>query len=207
MDHSEIEKMFTRGDGSFAFARWGRPLAPVVFGVDDATLSVIKGAIEAVCQVSGHETMDGDAELGSNYMWFFFRDWDELLEVPRLGDMVPDLEPLVVRLKDVDANQYRVFRFDDSGPIKAVFVFLRMDQALSDVPAQTLALSQVVQSMVLWSDVAFMDKSPLEVAGETVVLRPEIGALLRAAYDPVLPVATQDKTHALRLAARVGVTL
>lgn len=207
MDHSEIEKMFTRGDGSFAFARWGRPLAPVVFGVDDATLSVIKGAIEAVCQVAGHETMDGDAELGSNFMWFFFRDWDELLEVPRLGDMVPDLEPLVVRLKDVDANQYRVFRFDDSGAIKAVFVFLRMDQALSDVPAQTLALSQVVQSMLLWSDVAFMDKSPLAVAGETLVLRPEIGALLRAAYDPVLPVATQDKTHALRLAARVGVTL
>ena len=204
MDHSEIEKMFTRGDGSFAFARWGRPLAPVVFGVDDATLSVIKGAIEAVCQVAGHETMDGDAELGSNFMWFFFRDWDELLEVPRLGDMVPDLEPLVVRLKDVDANQYRVFRFDDSGAIKAVFVFLRMDQALSDVPAQTLALSQVVQSMLLWSDVAFMDKSPLAVAGETVVLRPEIGALIRAAYDPVMPAASQDNTQALRLAARVG---
>jgi hypothetical protein len=100
-----------------------------------------------------------------------------------------------------------VFRFDDSGAIKAVFVFLRMDQALSDVPAQTLALSQVVQSMLLWSDVAFIDQSPLAVAGETLVLRPEIGALLRAAYDPVLPVATQDKTHALRLAARVGVTL
>lgn len=204
MDHSEIEKMFTRGDGSFAFARWGRPLAPVVFGVDDATLSVIKGAIEAVCQVAGHETMDGDAELGSNFMWFFFRDWDELLEVPRLGDMVPDLEPLVERLKDVDANQYRVFRFDDSGAIKAVFVFLRMDQALSDVPAQTLALSQVVQSILLWSDVAFMDQSPLAVAGETVVLRPEIGALIRAAYDPVLPAASQDNTQSLRLAARVG---
>ncbi|WP_390913306.1 hypothetical protein [Pseudosulfitobacter sp. SM2401] len=204
MDHSEIEKMFTRGDGSFAFARWGRPLAPVVFGVDDATLSVIKGAIEAVCQVAGHETMDGDAELGSNFMWFFFRGWDELLEVPRLGDMVPDLEPLVERLKDVDANQYRVFRFDDSGAIKAVFVFLRMDQALSDVPAQTLALSQVVQSILLWSDVAFMDQSPLAVAGETVVLRPEIGALIRAAYDPVLPAASQDNTQSLRLAARVG---
>ena len=145
MDHSEIEKMFTRGDSSFAFARWGRPLAPVVFGVDDATLSVIKGAVEAVCQVSGHEIMDGDAELGSNFMWFFFRDWDELLEVPRLEDMVPDLEPLVGRLKDIEANQYRVFRFDDSGAIKAVFVFLRMDQALSDVPAQTLALSDGVK--------------------------------------------------------------
>lgn len=204
MDPSDVEKLFTRGDGSFAFARWGRPLAPVVFGVDDATLSVIKGAVEAVCQISGHEMMDGDVELGSNFMWFFFSDWDELLEVPRLGDMVPDLEPLVGRLKAVDANQYRVFRFDDHGAIKAVFVFLRMDKNLSDVPAHTLALSQVVQSMLLWSDVAFMDQSPLAIAGETVVLRPEIGALMRAAYDPVLPAVSQDTTHALRLAARVG---
>jgi hypothetical protein len=204
MEHSEIERLFTRDDGSYAFARWGRALAPVVFGVDDATLSVIKGAIEAVCQVAGHETMEGDAELGSNFMWFFFRDWDELLEVPRLGDMVPDLEPLVGRLKSADANQYRAFRFDDSGAIKAVFVFLRMDEALSEIPAQTLALTQVVQSMVLWSDVAFGDQSPLALAGETVVLRPEIGALIRAAYDPVLPSATHDKVHALRLAARVG---
>ena len=205
MDHTEIEALFTRGDGGFAFARWGRPLAPVVFGVEDATLGVIKGAVEAVCQACGQEMMDGDAELGSNFMWFFFREWDELLEVPRLDEMVPDLEPLVGRLKDVDANQYRVFRFDEAGAIKAVFVFLRMDEALSEVPAQTLALSQVVQSMLLWSDKAFMDKSPLAIAGEAVVLRPEIGALMRAAYDPVMPATAQDASHALRLAARVGV--
>ena len=48
MDHTEIEALSTRGDGGFAFARWGRPLAPVVFGVEDATLGVIKGAVEAV---------------------------------------------------------------------------------------------------------------------------------------------------------------
>ncbi len=35
----EIETLFTRGDGSFAFARWGRAICPVVFGVDDATLA------------------------------------------------------------------------------------------------------------------------------------------------------------------------
>ena len=28
--------LFTRSDGSYLAARWGRPLAPVVFGVDDA---------------------------------------------------------------------------------------------------------------------------------------------------------------------------
>ena len=122
-----------------------------------------------------------------------------------MARLVPDLEPLVAKLESVDANQYRFFRFDDSGAIKACFVFLRMDKALSDVPAQTLALSQIVQSILLWSDLAFQDRSALAVAGDTTILRPEIAALLRAAYDPVMPGAAQDASHALRLAARLEV--
>ena len=205
MDSGDVEQLFRRGDGQFAFARWGRAIAPVVFGVEDETLGVIKGAIEAVCQLAGHEMADGDAELGSNFMWFFLQEWDELLDVPRLDDMVPDLGPLVKRLKDVDANQYRVFRFDNAGAIKACFVFLRMDANLKAVSADTLALSQVTQSILLWSDTAFQTQSPLALVGETTVLRPEIGQLISAAYDPVLPVSTKDPTHALRLSARIGV--
>ena len=205
MDFTDVEQLFTRADESFAFARWGRGIAPVVFGVEDETLGVIKGAIDAVCRLAGHEMTDGDAELGSNFMWFFFRDWDELLEVPRLGDMVPDLEPLVGRLKDADANQYRAFRFDDVGAIKACFVFLRMDDSLSALPADTLALSQATQSMLLWSDTAFKTQSPLALVGETTVLRPEIGQVIAAAYDPILPASSQDPTHALRMFARIGI--
>ncbi|MGJ8618290.1 MAG: hypothetical protein ACSHWS_15720, partial [Sulfitobacter sp.] len=114
------------------------------------------------------------------------------------------LAPLVARLQAADANQYRIFRFDEAGAIKACFVFLRMDAHLSAVPAHTLALSQITQSMVLWSDTAFQDRSPLATSGETTVLRPEIAEILRAAYDPVLPVVAQDASHALRLAARIG---
>ena len=204
MDFTDVEQLFTRADESFAFARWGRGIAPVVFGVEDETLGVIKGAIDAVCRLAGHEMTDGDAELGSNFMWFFFRDWDELLEVPRLCDMVPDLEPLVGRLKEADANQYRAFRFDDAGAIKACFVFLRMDDSLSALPADTLALSQATQSMLLWSDTAFKTQSPLALVGETTVLRPEIGQVIAAAYDPILPVSSHDPTHALRMSARIG---
>lgn len=204
MDASEIEKLFTRSDGSYAFSRWGRPICPVVFGVQDETLNVIKAAIEAVCQLATHEMGEMDAELGSNLMIFFFRQWEELPQVPGMDRLVPDLDPLVAKLSEVEANQYRFFRFDEAGAIKACFVFLRMDQHLSDVPAQTLALSQITQSVLLWSDTAFQDQSALAVAGDTTVLRPDIAALIRAAYDPVMPVAAQDASHALRLAARIG---
>ena len=204
MGSDEIEALFTRTDGSYLFARWGRPIAPVVFGVDEATLSVVKGACEAVVQLAGHEMAETDPELGSNLMVFFFRAWEELLEVPKLDHMIPDLHPLVARLVAADANQYRVFRFDEAGAIKAAFVFLRMDSELSDVSADTLALSQMVQTIVLWSDRAFQSRSALAVAGDHTVLRPDIGDVIRASYDPVMPAVARDASHALRLAARVG---
>lgn len=204
ISHEGVEALFTRADGTYLFARWGRPLVPVVFGTDDSTLEIVKGAVEAVALMAGHSMAETDPELGVNLMFFFFREWDELTEVPDLDRMVPDLGPLVERLKAAEANQYRIFRFDEAGAIKASFVFLRMDEELSKVPADTLALAQVVQTIVLWSDTAFVGRSPLAQAPEgKVILRPDIGAVIRASYDPVMPVVAQDPSHALRLAARV----
>lgn len=204
MTPSDIETLFTRSDGSYGFARWGRPIAPIVFGVQDETLSIVKGALEAVVALAGHKMAETDPELGSNLMMFFFRDWDELLEVPDLDKLIPELAVLVGKLKAAGANQYRLFRFEESGAIKAAFVFLCMDKDMSKLPAETLALQQVAQTILLWSDTAFRTQSPLAVTeGGATILKPEIAGVIRAAYDPVMPVAAQDVSHALRLSARV----
>ncbi len=200
----DITALFTRSDGSYLFARWGRPIAPIVFGVEDATLQVVKGACEAVVALAGHKMAETDPELGANLMFFFFRDWAELLDVPDLGRMIEGLTPLVDRLQAADANQYRVFRFDADGAVKACFVFLRMDAAMSAIPAEELALGQVAQSVLLWSDTAFSARSPLAVAGGKVILRPEIAGVIAAGYDPVMPAVAQDPSHALRLFARMS---
>lgn len=198
-----IEAMFTRDDGSFQFARWGRPVVPIVFGVEDETLSVVKGAFEAVIALAGHKMAETDPELGANCMVFFFRDWEELLAVPDLDRLIPDLASLVTRLVSAGANQYRAFRFDEAGAIRAAFVFVRMDAQMAAQPAETLALAQVVQVMLLWSEAAFREQSPLALAGDATILRPEIAGLIRAAYDPILPGAARDASHALRLFARM----
>lgn len=202
MEPGEVEALFTRGDGSYLFARWGRPIVPVVFGVAEESLPVIKGAFEAVVALAGHKMAETDPELGANLMVFFVRDWAELLAVPDLDRLVPELAGLVGRLEAAGANQYRIFRFETSGAIKAAFVFLRMDAALAEMAAEDLALAQAVQTILLWSDRAFDGSSPLGRMGGGVILRPEIGAVIRAGYDPVLPVMARDPSHALRLAAR-----
>jgi len=202
MTPEDAEAYFTRGDGSYLFSRWGRPIVPVVFGVDDATLAIVKGAVEAVVVLANHKMAETDPELGANLMVFFFRDWTELPEVPKLDAMIPDLGPLCDRLQAAGANQYRLFRFDADGAIKAAFVFVRMDEALSAVPAETLALSQAAQVILLWSDKVFEATSPLAKAGDVVVLRPDIAALIRAGYDRTMPAVAQDPSHTLRLAAR-----
>ncbi|NGM44617.1 hypothetical protein G5B31_03620 [Rhodobacter sp. SGA-6-6] len=204
MTPTEIEALFTRADGSFLCARWGRPIVPVVFGVEEATLATVKGAIEAVVAHAGHRMAETDPELGANLMVFFFRDWSELPQVPNLDRMIPGLGPLCERLKAAGANQYRAFRYDPAGAIRAAFVFLRMDAHLSALPAADLALAQAAQAMLSWGEGAFAAASPLARDGDRVLLRPEIAALIRAAYDPVLPPVSQDPSHALRLAARMG---
>ena len=203
MDESEVRRYFTRHDGSYLCARWGRPIVPVVFGVDDATLSVFKGAIEAVVAMAGHKMAETDPELGANMVFFFFRRWRELLETRDLDKLVPDLEPLVARLQNEGANRYRLFRFDEGGAIKAVFVFLKIDDAMAEIPAEDLALTEAGSAMLLWAEEAFADKGLLGLVGDKVVLRPDVAAIIRAAYDPVMPDVAEDASHALRMAARI----
>lgn len=198
-----VEEFFTRASGDYVFARWARPIAPVVFGVEEETLQIIKGAIEACVVIAGHEVAETDPEIGSNLMMFFFSDWDELLDVPNMDEMIPDLPDKVATLKERGAHQYRAFRFDDGGAIKACFTFVRMSGAMTEVPADVIALSQAIQAMLLWSDTIFTQDSPLTQTEEGAVVRPDVANLLRAAYDPLLPASARDASHALRIFARL----
>ena len=208
MTPEKVAALFTRSDGSFQFARWGRPLAPVVFGTDDATLDIFKDAIRAVAGLGDLSLTDTDPELGVNLPVFVVPDWAELAEVPHLGELIPDLGALLPRLQAADANQYRSFRFDEAGAIRLCVILLRNDANLQAASAQTVATAQMAQSMLLWSDTAFSDESPVALLPEgAAIVRPQIAALIRAAYDPVLPAASQEPALAHRLAARAGLLL
>jgi hypothetical protein len=199
-----IEQLFTRNDGNYSFARWGRPIAPIVFGVDDDTLGNLKGAISQAVAVTGGTLAETDPEFGANFMWFFCTEWDEIAAVPDLEKLVPDLQSLVVGLSKKNVNEHRMFIFDTDGAIKMCLLFLRMKGDITDMPAQVLGVGETLQSLLTWADDAFAKQSPIAVIKENgiCIVKPNYAALVRAAYDPVMPSGASDTSHALRLYPR-----
>ena len=184
----DIEALFTRADSSFLCARWNRPIAPVIFGLADESLPIFRAAIGAVATHAGVAMTETDPEMGSNFMLFFVRDWNELSGVPDL-DRLTGQPDLPARLAEASADQYRLFRFDAGGGIRACLTFVRLSGALSDAHPAELAETLAVRAMLTFA----RDVTP----------SPDLAQLIRVACDPVLPPSATDPSHALRLAARL----
>jgi hypothetical protein len=201
-----VAALFTRSDGRFRFARWDRPLVPVITGTDEEGARIFEHALGAVAGLGGLPIAGTDPELGANFLVFFCSSWTELPAIPGLARLVPDLDRLLSVLQGAGANQYRIFGFDDAGAIRICLVLLRYDDDLKRVSARTLALSQSVQSLLLWSDGAFTAESPLALLAPEgrAVVKPWHADLVRAAYDRALPAASDEPGLALRLQARMA---
>jgi len=209
LNAGRVEQLFTAKDGTYRFSRWGREIAPVVFGVDDVTLDHLKDAMTEVANIANMKFAETDPELGSNLMMFFCTDWDELDMVPNLDKLLPDFEILKSSLKRSDANQYRTFSFDDTGGIRVCIVLLRFDEHMADTTIQTLGVGQMAQCILLWGDEAFAQDSPIAIVPQNgmCVVKPNYAAVIRAAYDVTLPPSATDTSHAMRLAARAELLL
>ena len=204
MSYEKIVNFFSNEQG-YRFSRWNKPIAPVVFGVDDNTLEAIKMGFTEVISLTSLSMSDVDVDLGANFMVFFCADWLELKSVPDLNKLVPKLADLLVILDKKNAHQYRVFSFDKNGAITLCILILKYDRELASVSVQTLSMSQMLKSILLWSPNAFVSESPLEVEEKNNFCRVKLfyKALLRASYDINLPDYSRDESHALRLDARV----
>jgi len=148
-------------------------------------------------------------ELGSNLMFFFCTDWDELDMVPNLDKLLPDFDILKASLKRSGANQYRTFSFDQNGGIRVCIVLLRFDEHMAETTIQTLGVGQMTQCILLWGDEVFDADSPIAIIPQNgmCIVKPNYAAVIRAAYDPTMPPSATDASHAMRLAARAELLL
>ena len=209
LDATQIEKLYMTANGDYHFARWGRPIVPVIFGVDDETLTHLKAAITTTVGLTGGKISETDPELGANFMWFFCKEWDEVLYVPDLDRLLPNVDEIVTHLKSTNGHTHRSFAFDDEGGIKLCILMIRMTDDTADLSAHVLATGETFQCLSLFAPNAFAEHSPIAVIQENgmCLAKPNYAALIRAAYDPVMPISANDASHALRLAARAGVML
>lgn len=187
-DPNDIIRLFRR-DGNYLCARWGRPVAPVIFGLADESLDMFGAALRAVYAHAGHPIADTDPEMGANLMMFFCREWTELREIPDL-DRLTGQADLDARLREAGTDYYQILRFDADGAIRACLSFIRMGGRLADSHPAMLAETLAVRTM-------------LSFAAE-VSASEDLARVILAAYDPVMPNAARDESHALRLAARVA---
>ena len=203
-DESQIETLFTH-DGQYRFARWGRPIAPMVVGTDDKSLVAIKEAFANVVGIANMKLAETDPELGANFLVFFCSKWEEIAAVPDIDKLMPGMDALVGDLNRAGANQYRHFAFDEQGGIKMCIMLIKVDAEMAKLSVQALATDQMARSILLWSETAFLLKSPIGIieANNMAIVRPPIAAVIRCAYDATMPVAAEDPTHTLRLASRV----
>jgi hypothetical protein len=199
-----IRAQFAREDGTFRFARWTRPLAPAVFGGDEGTEALVTGALGAVAGLAGLEVVGEDPELGRNALVFVAEGWDGFGEVPRLDRLAPGFARVKPTLMSVGANQFRWFHFEPGGAVRMTVSLIVVDAATAEADARAVALMEAAQTILLWSETAFMTRRAVAISAEgRAALDPWRADLIRAAYDPVLPDATEDPGLAGALAARM----
>lgn len=202
MTPDEIAPLFTRPDGSFHFARWARPVAPMVYGVAAETLPLMKGGVRLIADLIGQPWAETDAEAGFNNLLICVAEWWELAGETELERILPEIGTLAAQLAEDEAEQYRLFRFDPEGGIRHCLTLMRISGALARMPADLIALGHAVATALDWAPGALAG-GIMRSGAEGAELRPDLIALMKAAYDPALPAVATDPAFAYRLSARI----
>ena len=208
-DAERIQRLF--GGDAFKFARWGGPLAPMIVGLDDKGCRLFEEAIAAVAEVAGAKIDEIDPEMGANMQIYVMGDWGHALRIPNLPNFLPNLQDLVARLNEANANRYRVFAFDDAGAIRASITLLRYDEQMQEAPVDYIALTEAALAMLVYDEAGAAEDRPIVMAkfededAARAVMHPWHARLLQAAYDPAIPAGSSEPSLAMRLAARIGV--
>ncbi|MEL6316678.1 MAG: hypothetical protein AAFR16_03450 [Pseudomonadota bacterium] len=191
------------GARRFAFARWTRPIAPAVYGVAETHAAAMAAGIRRAAGVAGAGAADDDPDYGANLFVFVCEAWVELLDVPRLEELVPDLRRLLAILSATEANQHRLFNFGEDGGIRLAVVLLRQDAEMAKQHRDALALGQAARALLTWSDAAFEDEAPVMRRRDgRFAIRAWHTRLMKVVYDPdnAIPPASDDPELAERLA-------
>lgn len=209
-DADRIRALFHRapidpeGPARFQFARWGKPIAPAFCGLTDESEAVMREGFAAAAALAGLELAEEDPDLGANILVCVVERWSALPRTPGLVALIPDLAGLIVLLEAADRNQHRLVSFEPDGGLRLCVILLRYDDGMARLSGASLALGQALQALLYWSDEAFLCESPVTLRrGGKPIVKPRFARLLKAAYAPETPIASEDPALADALAERI----
>lgn len=215
-DAEAIRQLFTRSAESvegapedpaqrFRFARWGRPLAPVVLGLDEESAEAARAAVVEAAEAAGVGAVDEDPDLEANFLICVCEKWSQLKSISGLDRLIPDLERLLTLLSAVGANQYRIFRVAPEEGISFAVTLVRFDESVAGLSAQAIGATQAAHGLLMWSDEAFAEDAPVAInrSGRGVI-KTFHAKLLKAAYGEDAPSTSEDPNLADQLAAAMA---
>ncbi|MCI4662562.1 MAG: hypothetical protein MRY63_12175 [Neomegalonema sp.] len=198
-DADKIAALFTREDG-FLFAKWTRPMVLRVLGTDATGEKQIRSAFASTASAADLGIADEDPELGANMLVAFCDDWRELVGLHGLDALLPEGDRLIARLIAADVNEYTLFNFDADGGIRCAVILLRYQSEWRRMAPETLALTLAARALLLWSEEAFAQSSPVIRRRNGPKIENWFANLLSAAYDASVPTRSTDPALAQVLA-------
>jgi hypothetical protein len=189
--HADDERPST--DRRFLFAKWAKPIVPAFYGLEASSMTIMRSGLERAARICGAKLGEDDHVYGANLVFIVCQDWSELNKSPVLRAFVSAPEQLSRVLTASKTNQYRLFKTAKENGIEIALVLLRMDEKLSSLPPQAMALSQAAQALLVTADDAFAKDNPVTIGRHgRGLLKRWMQRLLEAAYREETPAYSED---------------
>ena len=115
-DLNKIQSMFLNID-EYKFSRWSSHIVPIILGLNDFSLNKFKIKLLSLFKHLPLEVDDFEIKKGSNFVFVFFNNWDEIYNIPKIEEILPDYKILFKKINKTDFKQYKRFYFDNDGGI------------------------------------------------------------------------------------------
>lgn len=199
----EIQSMFTF-KSNFRFSRWSGNIVPLILGLNDFSLGLFKKKLLSVLSFLPIQIDEFEIEKKANYVFIFFKKWDELYNLANIKEIIPDHLSLLKSLSLKKPSQYRRFYFDKNGGINFCVFLIPIENEIDELSYEEFIIQTLIKSILLWSEEFqnFKDFYYFSRKKNEFCLSTDFLSFLKACYDPVLPVKTNDASHSLRIFAR-----
>ena len=207
-DLNKIQSMFGN-NGEYKFSRWSNNIVPIILGLNDFSLTKFKIKLFLLLKDIPLEIDDFEIKKGSNFVFIFFNNWDEIYKLHKIKEILPDYKNLFKKLNKNNFKQYKRFYFDDDGGITFCVFLIYIRDEMDETYFEKLMTEALLKSVLLWSESLnnFEDFIVFDEKEKKFNYSSDCLSLLKACYDPILPCKSNDFSHSLRVFSRYRIIL